>query len=61
MPTTSLAAVPVSEKLTFVKSATDSSKFAIDVDVIFLKTVSVEVAPVYAELEGRNSALPFKD
>ena len=56
VPTSSLEAVPISVEL---KPA--SSKFATDVEVIFLRTVSVAVDPDSAEALGSLSLLPLMD
>ena len=56
VPTSSLEAVPISVEL---KPA--SSRFATDVEVIFLRTVSVAVDPDSAEALGRLVLLPLMD
>ena len=56
VPTSSLEAVPISVEL---KPA--SSKFATDVEVIFLRTVSVAVDPDSADALGSLSLLPLMD
>ena len=56
VPTSSLEAVPISVEL---KPA--SSKFATDVEVIFLRTVSVAVDPDSADALGSFSLLPLMD
>ena len=56
VPTSSLEAAPTSDAL---KPA--SSSWETEVEVIFLKIVSVAVAPVSAEEAGRFALLPLTD
>ena len=56
VPTSSLEALPISVEL---KPA--SSRFATDVEVILLRTVSVAVDPDSAEVLGRLALLPLTD
>ena len=56
VPTSSLEALPISVEL---KPA--SSRFATDVEVIFLRTVSMAVDPDSAEALGSLSLLPLMD